>query len=80
MSVMNPDSGVASPVHVWRELTGGGRPVDYLNWLSAKYEQFVQENHFLYDLNEENAGKITPKQERQQFLIWLTIQQRTVMG
>ena len=79
MNVTEADSGVASPVHVWRHLTGGGRPVDYLNWLSAKYEQYVHENHYLEGLIQEKAGNPTPQQDRQQFLAWLTIQQRTTL-
>lgn len=32
-----------SYVHVWRQLTGGGLPVDYLRWLSAMWEQYVHD-------------------------------------
>jgi hypothetical protein len=28
-------------VCMWRNLTGGGLPVDYLCWLAAMWEQFV---------------------------------------
>lgn len=77
MTVNEPDNGVASPVHVWRHLTGGGRPVDYLNWLSAKYEQYLHENQFLEGLIEDLAGKTSSQRNRQQFLVWLTVQQRS---
>lgn len=80
MNVMNPDNGVASPVHVWRHLTGGGRPVDYLNWLAAKYEQYLHENYLLEDLIDESVREATPQLSSQQFLVWLTVQQRTVFG
>ena len=77
MTVNEPDNGVASPVHVWRHLTGSGRPVDYLNWLSAKYEQYLHENYLLEDLIDESVREAPFQLSRQQFLVWLTVQQRT---
>lgn len=29
-----------SPVHIWRELTGGGLPVEFLKWLAAQWEMW----------------------------------------
>lgn len=31
-----------SAVHIWREVSGGGRPVEYLRWLSAQWEIFFR--------------------------------------
>jgi hypothetical protein len=31
---------IVSYVHLWREETGGGRPVDYLKWLAKSWEAY----------------------------------------
>lgn len=36
-------STTISRAHVWRQASGGGLPVDFLNWLAAMWEQFDAE-------------------------------------
>lgn len=58
-----------SAIHIWKAATGGGRPVDYLRWLSAMWELFANE------WQPEHYGRSRPallSEQREDFYIWLT--------
>lgn len=64
-----------SPIHIWRAVTGGGKPVDYLRWLASQWEIYVHTPEYrrMYGyFSEHYFGNKLSQVLRDTFRAWIS--------
>jgi len=69
------DSGPPSIIHIWRKLTGGGTPADFLRWEAAAFERYRSATREGLALEARLAIEVRPADilpaMREPFAYWL---------